>query len=497
MTLSSAILSGRPQNSGDPILSRVKWNIEDISMEVSRDSAIVSYSFILTDEKIAKGYSVVIMPSLECGKDYVPLKPFSIYRGDDRTYRNKLKLQDYTVSGDPREVYIVSGQYHGTVHMSAKVPRKEWMDSCSVFFSVMERSKKAEYNKIDRHLVATLRKPACPTYDPMFSITVPRRDVSSTRTVVIPLYLEFEHNSNAVDLKLGRNQVEIDRFTEDVKSVLKNRYCNFKSASLRCWTSPDGTEKGNQSLTNGRAASVFSYLNKKGVFCGKTVTPIGMGEDWLGMVSWLRGSSLSMEPQLLEMLDAAVGHDDTEKRIRNEKARVWEILERQCFPSLRRFELVLNMEPLGFDNTSILQEVCEHEPRLLSPMDFWKLSRLYPETSSEWCNVFLEAAELYPNDEVCNLNAAAAMLSTGSYREASLYLSRSGDSDTSRYLQAVWMLGTDRFNSAIDLMKTLVTSENSAFASAFSRLISIKNWHDDRVLWNSTVHNEQVTKKQR
>lgn len=490
--ISLLLAAALPSSAGKPeqSLSKISWDINKVSLEVRNGKAVATYSFTLKEDFVAKGKDVIIYPSLENGANYEPLTPFAIYRGDSRTFRNMLRNSGThgNASGNKDERYTIAGQYHGVIEIPTVMERKEWMDSCFVYFSVMERQKSGDLQLLKRTFIGYLAKPKKPEFKYEYAMTCPEKDRSSERKVCVEMPLEFATGSTSFDIKAGRNEIAMIDFCDEVSVLMSNRYCKYRSAVLKGWTNPEGPERTNLNISRSRVQAVYNYLVKKGAV--KKTTAKGMGEDWTGFVDWLRESSLSTDPGLMEILESKAGADVIEARIRAEKPRIWEILKNECFPGLSRFRLEMTFSYMDNENPKVLDAIYRKDPRLLTEWEFFRLSEKYDRGSEEWCDVFLSSAEVFPDSWTANLNAAAALLTCGHHREAVAYLNDAGDSDAANFLRAVWQYEEGGTAGAIELLRGMKDSENLSYRSALASLISIKNWEDDCVLWiyKSNLH---------
>ena len=469
-------------SAGAQSLTRVEFVMKNASFSVGKEGAEVSYAFELSQDIVAKGFCAVILPSLVGSGERVNLTPFVIFRGDDRLYRNKLRDQSFNVTGDNREQYVVSGHYHGEVRMSETVERKPWMDSCVLNLSVMERTKKGEYNVISRRKVASFCKEAEPEVVLGCSQMAPSEDAGNLRTVVKRMVLGFEPSSNSYNNDYGDNAEQMRSCVDYIRSLGGNRNLTYRSSVLRCWTGIEGPARRNQSNSRARALSLLNWMQRRGVI-SRNATSVGMGENWEGMVRWLSESTLSEDADLMKMLDSG-DVDKTESEIRTGKSRVWEIMRKNCFPGLESVEVKLTYAVSGLNDTRVLAELAESFPEILSEWDFWRLSTRYGERSDEWNDVVLLAAEVHPDSRLCNMNAASALLSSGYTREAMYYLNRSGDSPEAEYLWAVWMYKEGRIDDAIATLSRLVTMGYRGYSERLRALRALRDWQNDGVSWD-------------
>ena len=106
-----------------------------------------------------------------------------------------------------------------------------------------------------------------------------------------------------------------------------------------------------------------------------------------------------------------------------EGGRVYRELLRSFFPYLRRVELRLTCEvpPVGDAEAARL---LYNDPARLSLAEMYRVARYYPPATEQHREVYLIAAETYPDNLVAQINAAAACLLLGDAETARHYLDR-------------------------------------------------------------------------
>lgn len=94
---------------------------------------------------------------------------------------------------------------------------------------------------------------------------------------------------------------------------------------------------------------------------------------------------------------------------------------KNIFPSLRVAICKVNYDIKNFD-VDEAREVIKKRPQNLSLNEMFLVANTYPAGSQEFIEVFETAVRMYPEDEVANMNAAAAALSRNDLISAERYL---------------------------------------------------------------------------
>ena len=106
-----------------------------------------------------------------------------------------------------------------------------------------------------------------------------------------------------------------------------------------------------------------------------------------------------------------------------EDGRVYGELLRDIFPYLRRVELRLSYESAPVSDAEAARLLYSHPERLTLP-EMYRVARYYPPATEQHREVYVIAAETYPDSLVAQINAAAASLLLGDIETARHYLDR-------------------------------------------------------------------------
>lgn len=81
--------------------------------------------------------------------------------------------------------------------------------------------------------------------------------------------------------------------------------------------------------------------------------------------------------------------------------------------------------------------VLKTNPQKLSKEEFYRAAQSMEQGSDEYNEVFETAVRMYPDDEICNLNAANTAMRQGRFGQAARYLEKSGDTPAAIYARGV------------------------------------------------------------
>ena len=480
---SLAILFGAAFSSysQEPFKSSLKWNADDVKMIVRNDSVIVSLSVSLPNDGVANRKAVVLQPCLECGDNQLLLQPLSVYRMDQRGNRSKVRSTTKFASGSSEEVAVVSGTVDKPVELVSQFVRQAWMDSCEVKILPMEWSWKDRCNLGQWTRIATFVRPERPAFHPVYKIEEPK-DSQSIRRVIVPLYLEYPSGGVAVNESFHDNKQKLEECVSSLVNLIGDSHVSVSGIKIRGWMSPEGSVSSNNSLCQRRLTPLVTYLRKKDAFCGKKVNVVCEGEDWLGMSEWIDGTYWRNDSTLNAILNGNSSRDAMEKSIRQSCPQLWEELMERCFPTLRRFEIVVSFTTCDMNSLESVWRAYKTDMRILSPHDFWYVSGRFPMFSEEWLDIVMDGADTYPDDETLNLNAACGLMKIGRFDRAVEYLRRFPSSERGRVLNAVWLMATERYSAGYGMFEG-IKSRDADVQKMMSEARRIYDWMQVILPW--------------
>ena len=74
-------------------------------------------------------------------------------------------------------------------------------------------------------------------------------------------YVDFQQGRSNIDETLGRNAEEMGRIRHNLRELLENEIFDIDSIVVSAYSSPEGSEKTNRSLSQSRAAAIADYLD--------------------------------------------------------------------------------------------------------------------------------------------------------------------------------------------------------------------------------------------
>lgn len=197
-------------------------------------------------------------------------------------------------------------------------------------------------------------------------------------------------------------QEDIQKLEEFVQSVEKAQNKNYKGIKIHGYASPDGPMDLNERLSKGRKGSANEYLNDvvdkkklsedeaKKIYEEKTTT-----EDWEGFKKLVEQSNIEDKDLILRVLSMYSDPDVREKEIKN-MATTFKVLAEDILPKLRRSELMVEVEKVGFSDEEIKDYVMNKPDTLGLEEALYAGVQLFSDLDKK-LQAFELASEIEPN----------------------------------------------------------------------------------------------------
>jgi tetratricopeptide (TPR) repeat protein len=177
---------------------------------------------------------------------------------------------------------------------------------------------------------------------------------------------------------------------------------DMKSMNVQSYASPEGEIDKNENLAKDRAesakAAVVKKMKKMKFEAGQADTFYSLdpkGEDWSGFKTEVEKTTHEDKELILRVLQMTTDLNKREQEIRN-MAKTYTFLEKEVLPQLRRSQLSLSYDKVGFSDEE-LKEFSKTNPDTLNVEELLFTATLYDDLS-EQLRVYSEALRLFPND---------------------------------------------------------------------------------------------------
>jgi len=275
---------------------------------------------------------------------------------------------------------------------------------------------------------------------PKFRYIVPEQEAVKNRSEIGKAFLDFPQGSSVINPSFRNNQRELDKINQMITMLMADPDIRVTSIEMRGYASPEGSASANLELSSQRARAMREYFVRKNVIAsGSILTGIG-GEDWEGLKQLLVNYSVSYKDEIFNIINTVQDLDLREQRImRLGNGEPYRQIFRDLYPQLRRVECRINFTARQF-SVDEGKERIQLKPNLLSQSEMYQVAHTYPEGSTDFNRTFITARQYFPDNDIANLNAAAAALVEGDAALAEEYLKQVKNTNSPEYFNCMGVL---------------------------------------------------------
>lgn len=195
------------------------------------------------------------------------------------------------------------------------------------------------------------------------------------------------------------NSERLNEFREYLDNAVADERIELKSTGINAYASPDGPIDFNERLSEQRKESsdrVFDgELNRVGVERrGDFYNTRALGEDWEGFRELMEESNIEDKELILRVLSMYSDPVVREREIRNLSAVFTEI-EDEVLPRLRRSEMTINVEKIGYSDAE-LRQIYNQDPSRLNLEEMLYTATLFEDLSTKY-QIYDRASQRFPN----------------------------------------------------------------------------------------------------
>jgi tetratricopeptide (TPR) repeat protein len=281
-----------------------------------------------------------------------------------------------------------------------------------------------------------------PEIDPKFRYLVPDKEQEKHRSEIEEAYLDFPQGKSQIDPYFHDNRTELDKINQMIVKVATDQDVIVNGVEMTGYASPESSQGYNYDLSSKRAQAMREYFARESTIPANLFrTGIG-GEDWDGLKSLLANYSVGYKSEIMRIINTVNDLDTREKRIRNlGNGQPYKQIFRDLYPKLRRVVCRIDYTVRDFTLDEGKQRIRE-KPKLLSQNEMYQVARTYPEGSREFNETLITARKYFPDNDIANLNGAAAALSEGDTELAEEYLLKVQNTNSPEYANCLGVFYT-------------------------------------------------------
>ncbi|NOY36259.1 MAG: OmpA family protein [Chlorobi bacterium] len=215
---------------------------------------------------------------------------------------------------------------------------------------------------------------------------------------------------------------DVQALLDFVKAANEAPNMEFTSTEIHGYASPDGKYDFNAKLSQERADAVDKYMQREykrakveAVNKESFISEKSTAEDWDGFKKLLENSTIKDKDLILRVLSMYSDPEVREKEIRN-MAEAFEVLKKSILPELRRSQIQVNVNKIGFSDEEILNYI-ESNPDTLGIEEMLYAATLTDDAARQ-LKFYQTAFAKYPQCIRAANNVGATFLKMGKVAEA-------------------------------------------------------------------------------
>lgn len=347
-------------------------------------------------------------------------------------------------NNDLDSVRMYQSGKHQTISYSASVPLHKWMDNATLCIRAQRRGCCDKVAAVYSDDVARVRRPE---FVPQFNYlgltgidgteALNAADTVKVFDITGSAYVNFPVNRTELYPQYMNNPAELGKITATIDSVKGDPDITILSISIKGFASPEGPYDNNVRLAKGRTQTLCKYVEDLYKFPQGLIRTYYLPEDWPGLADYVSNSALACRDSLLQIINSDMEPDAKDARIKTLFPTVYTHLLANVYPKLRHSDYIIVYRVRAYTSMNEILTVLKTAPQKLSRYEFYRAAQTMQPGSDEFNEVYETAVRMYPDDEVCNLNAANTAMQRGHLADAVRYLAKAGDSAEAIYARGL------------------------------------------------------------
>jgi hypothetical protein len=358
-------------------------------------------------------------------KAIVEFTPAYVYEGGEEVLESKT-FQGESVEANNKVIGFETG---GAIEFAGEFDYQEAMRVGELEIRGLAKIKDKELDLVSYKLAdGIISTPLLVMVDPMPIAAKDnfQRIIAETKEADIH-YLIQRSEVRKSELK-AEDIAELEAFVKEANEVENKEY---KGIEISAYASPDGPEKLNERLSEQRKKTADKYLAKvigKAKVSkedAKTLYNLkSTAEDWDGFKGLVEASTIEDKDLILRVLSMYSDPVVREKEIKN-IAATYEVLADDILPQLRRSELVVKVDKIGYADSVIL-DFAANNPDTLDIEELLYAGKLIQDLDAK-AAVYTAATVKYPNCFRAFNNLGFTQIKQGNLADAKASLEKANE----------------------------------------------------------------------
>jgi outer membrane protein OmpA-like peptidoglycan-associated protein len=447
---------------------------EDVSMERNGNLMKVDMNLDMSKLKVRKNRAVLITPCLIGAQDSVELKSVGVY--GRRRYYYYERNGEAKISGDDEMSYRVKS-CPDNIAYEAIVPYSEWQSGAKV--TLKEQLYGCCNSILAENATDLTEAPLLADNSdaneaamimPELIYKKPAAQQHKMVTFSGSAYVHFPVNQTTINLGYLDNTREIGSISGLIDEIKQEGDVKIEKVTLKGYASPEGSYANNERLAKGRVEALKQYINKLYDFDPQIVQTEYEPEDWDGLRKYVEGSTLANKEGLLSIINSDLEPDARDYKMRIQYPSDYAYLLKNSYPLLRHTDYSISCEVKHYIDPIEIKSILERNPAIVSLNEIYILADTYETGSDEFNSLYEKAVELFPDDEIANLNVANNAIRRNDLDAADEYLTKAGNSAEATYTRGVVAYLKGDRAKAIELLSSAKSAGLSVAAETLSKI---------------------------
>lgn len=312
--------------------------VRDLALDRRSDTVSLSLVLDVSSLKIKGARSLALTPVLKAPGQTLDLPSVEIMGGKQYIYYMRNKNNGAT------EVHRRNSGVLQQIPYTASFPHEPWMDNAAVYLSAVRRHC-CKGSAAGETLLAQAAF-AAPAPDRLAA------DAARIRSVKGTAYVDFPVNRWEVKENFRNNASELYKIFRTIEEIRASQDYAILAIRLTGYASVESSWLMNAKLAKKRSEALKEYICEHLSIPQDIVHVRSVAEDWEGLRDFVQKSYLFRKDDLLSLIDSDIVPDHKEMILKMDFPAQYRILERDCFPLLRRtqYEIEYQIKTLQNEN---------------------------------------------------------------------------------------------------------------------------------------------------
>jgi tetratricopeptide (TPR) repeat protein len=511
--------------NSEKIIAENSVTVQQNQFQFVKGNVIIDFTIHINGRKFYKKSQWIFTPVMQTPGGQMKIFPSVIVNGK---LREKLYQRSLSLNGRDHDenIYAILTIDHSLENNEAnyhiELPFEPWMNKaslslwedrcgCHTLASLADWAGKSKtgdkirknekiadwFGEYERPLAAHLKVPEQTpwtyTFSPVIQWVIPEKELVKKRDESGEAYLIFKTGNWDILPDLANNKAELHKIEQSLEYIKGEPTAIITSCFITAYSSPEGSTESNMKLSQNRAEALRNFVKQKFDIPDNILSAEGMGEAWDELISMVEADTkIENKARVLRIMRTVSIKDGRKKQLMNLSGkRPYNYMREHLFPRLRRVNYKIEYTIPSF-TVERGKELLKTKPGMLSLEELYTIANTYEKGSEAYNQVFNTAVNLYPQNPIANVNAAAVALLGNNYTVATSYLKKYPNETITWNNLAVVYMHEMKFDEA---EKYLKKAQNEGVLEAGRNLIVLEDLREADAAYRAMNVDYELYKK--